>query len=138
MKVNKKRLIGYFLAAILIFAVLQFAFAAPTENASGGTIQLTAIDADWKWTDDQLTAGKYDKGVRLNYILFVPYATNNYVSVKEGSDTGPEIFPAVSATSASDSRIIYFHGAKKKPVLDYSASSVETGASVIIDLWGEQ
>ena len=134
----KRRTYALLVLAFCLIVGLQLAFGAATETVSGGTIQLSAIDADWKWTDDLLIAGQDGRGVRVNFIIFEPFATANFVSIKEGTDTGPEIFPSIAAISAADSRIIYFHGTRIRPVLDYSASSLEAGATVIIQLWHTQ
>jgi len=85
--------------------------------------EISGIDSDWdpgEWMD-------------IDSIQFVPGATNDICTIKDQSDTGPVIFYANSTDG--DSRIKYFpSNARFKPLLDFSACTLNSGAYVIIIL----
>lgn len=108
---------------------------ANTINQEGYTVEISSIDSDWTWTDT-FTDARYANGIRINYIQFCPAAADDACSIKEGADTGPQFFRC-SAADANAQKLVNYHGAMKKPVLDFSAGTFTAGSSVIIELWPE-
>ena len=106
---------------------------ANTVKYSGFTIEISEIDSDWAWTDT-LTDSKFKNGIPINFIQFNPAAANDACTVFEESiSSGPRSFYA-KCDSASDQKRAYFHGAKMKPILDFSAGTYTANSTVIIQL----
>ena len=104
---------------------------AATVTKGGFTINLTAIDADWTWTDSFPDKGV--GGLFVNFIEFVPGALNDIMVIKEGDASGPVCFYANCAASA-EPRILQFHGVPMKLFLDFSDCTLNAGHRVIIQL----
>ena len=105
---------------------------ANTINYKGFTIQISAIDSDWLWSDTMPDA-KYKNGIPINFIQFNPGAENDVCSFKEANDAGPEVAYFKAFTNAEPRRA-YFFGTFIKPILDFSAGTFSAGANVIIQL----
>ena len=105
---------------------------ANTIKYSGFTIEISAIDSDWTWTDT-LTDPKFANGVPVNFIQFNPAASNDKCSIKEASDAGPQSY-YVKCTADTDQKRAYFYGTKLKPVLDFSAGTFTANSTVIVQL----
>ncbi len=125
---------------ILIIALMFYAFpcwgantVTETVTKGGFTIVISVIDSDWVWTTT-LTADKYKNGVPVHAIIFQPGAASDKLSIKDGSDSGPRIFPNILAADTTDGKVIYYGGVNLKPVLDYSDSTLSAGSTVIIIL----
>lgn len=130
------------LVVVLLFVICATFFSyrafSVTENEEATTVMLTSVAADWTYTGNSMMYGKYGKGVRMDWIAFCPGTdTGDVVAIKEGSDAGPVIFPA-NCVNAFDQRIIYYHGARLRPVLDYSDCSLSSGHKIIFQLWPAQ
>lgn len=137
---------------ILLFCMIVLSFGAnanadPTVTESGGTVEVSAIDADFTYSTSCMMYGKDGSGVRMDWIQFIPgtaWGTGTlgcYVTVKDGSDAGPTILYSQACDLGSDFILapVYFHGAKVRPVIDFSASSVGHDSSkVIFQLWPQQ
>ncbi len=81
----------------------------------------------WTWQDATHGWGNIDF-VQLDYILWIPNATDDVIHIKNGSTSGPTIFYA-KAVDVYDQRIVYFYGKKCCPVIDQTPT---TGASQVI------
>jgi hypothetical protein len=129
---NMKKL--FLLAVLILFLTFGTAWAAntinPTSGTANGVIELSSIDSDWSWTD---AFGSADHGQPLQSITFLPGAADDFLSVKEGSATGPEIFPPVKCADEYDVKVKYFNGVIRRPVLDISASTISAGGLVIFE-----
>jgi len=132
-----------FLSILIVLVFVSISFADPTVTESGNTVEVSEIDADFTYSTSSMMYGKNGEGVDLDWILWIPgegYETGTagcYVTVKDGSDSGPIIFYSEeSDAGAHGPSIIYFHGARSKPVIDFSASSVGHDSSkMIFKLW---
>ena len=136
-----------FLILSLIVLLLPVpSFADPDVTESGQTIEVSGIDGDFTYTTSSMLYGRDGQGARMDWILFVPgtaYATGTagcYVTIKNGTDAGPVIFYSEeSDAGAHGPSIIYYHGTRVKPVIDFSVSSVAHDTSkVIFQLWPQQ
>lgn len=96
-------------------------------------VELTSIDSDWAWTD---TFPGAHNGIAVDWIAFSvgPTATVDQCVIKEGSDTGPKIFPSQPVDAASPAVIMHYHGKSIKPVLDVGDCTLSAGHSLIIKL----
>ena len=68
------------------------AYGAATVIWGETAILITAIDADWVWNQ---AGGPYvasKEGIKCDYIIFVPGATDDKIKITEESATGAEIF----------------------------------------------
>lgn len=105
-----------------------------TENMRAGIIELTAINADWDYATQK--PNHWPIHPRLMSMQFNPAAAGDKIYVREENEAGPVIFE-VTADSADDQRIKYFHGTRGKPYVDYSECILTAGHKLIIDLWRE-
>lgn len=106
---------------------------AATVNYSQNVIQITAIDADWDWTHQFPTR----KSIAVEWIVFVPGADGDKISIKDGNDTGPTLFPLAAAWIGAsgenpEAQIMYYNGLKIRPVIDYDQSTLSAGHQVVI------
>jgi len=133
--------------ALIVFFVAGAVYAEPTTTESDTTVEVSEIDADWTYSSSCMMYGRDGMGVRMDWILFVPGegwevgTLGCYVAIKNGSDSGPIIYYAQASDLASGMAPfpIYYHGAKIRPVIDFSASSVGHDSSkVIFQLWPQQ
>jgi len=105
-----------------------------TRNTGGNTVELSAIDADWTWSDT-FDESKYENGIRINFIQFNTAAAADVCIIKDGTATGPKIFKASgNAIDIVDERIVYYHGARMKPFLDVGDGAYNAAATVIINI----
>lgn len=102
-----------------------------TVTLKNRTIEISAIDSDWSWSDNFADRDM----IPINFIQFNPAAVSDKCVVKEGSDAGPASFYATCA-SADDQKRAYYYGCPMQPVLDFDAGTFTAGSSVIIQLAG--
>jgi hypothetical protein len=114
---------------VFLLAIPASALATATVVVSGPIVSITAIDADWAWTD---TFGSTSDGIYIEWIAFKPGAASDAMSISDGLATGPEIFPSVPRDSVNSGQIIYYNGRKMRPVIDYSDCTLTAGHSVTI------
>jgi hypothetical protein len=137
-----------FLLMLCAFVVIWFSGIAnsdPTVTEGGTTVEVSEIDADFTYSTSCMMYGRDGSGVRMDWILFIPGegfeagTAGCYVSIKEGTDSGPLIFYSQESDAGlCGPSIIYFNGSKIRPVIDFSASSVGHDSSkVIFKLWPE-
>lgn len=85
---------------------------------------LASPEADWNYLTD---FPKYTNGIKVDSIQFIPSAYNtNIAIIKDGSETGPEIFYCASPNRFATK---YFYGKRLKPYVD-ATPSCNYGASV--------
>lgn len=128
----KKTLIPI-LALVLLLAGAS-ARAANTVNKSGCIVTVSAMDSDF-----DLAAAGYGPGAgwRLVSIEFFGGAANDRLLVKDGSDTGPEMFDR-TIDDVRVPAIKYFMGAEAQPLIDYSECTLSAGHKVIFTLRGSR
>lgn len=94
---------------------------ANTITTGNKVITLSAIDSDW-------TAGG---AIVIKSITLVPGAANDVVVIKDSTDAGPVICQLTCPDIGDKTQ----HFDKRmKPCLDFSASTLSSGAVVIIHL----
>jgi len=118
-----------FVMLLFVFSISSVCFGAATVAVGDRFVQITAIDADWLWTD---TFGATNTGIYVDWIAFKPGAASDKCSIKDGSATGVEIFPAIPRADTTDGQIIYYGGRMLRPVIDYSAGTFSSGHQVTI------
>jgi len=94
---------------------------------NGDVAEISAINANVLWStmfDDS------PDGLYLHFIQFNPAAEDDSLTVRNGA-TGPVIF-YTKCTGDNDQRIVYYQGVHLSPVIDYAASTLTAGASVLI------
>ena len=101
-----------------------------TEVKEGLSVEVNTIVADWDWG---VSGSTLDKNPKLAAITFVPGAADDVLVVKDGSDAGPVIMMATCLTT--DEKVQYFHGARKRPYVDFGDCTFTAGHKVLIDLW---
>jgi hypothetical protein len=103
-------------------------------NPGGNTVELSAIDADWTWSDT-FKESKYENGIRINFIQFNTAAAADVCIIKDGSATGPKIFKATGHTiELVREKTVYYGGARMKPFLDEGDGAYNAAATVIINI----
>ena len=122
----------FLLVLALILATAAFANAY-TANEAGNVVQVTSITEDFTYSSSCMMYGSYGEGREVIAIIVTSGAEyGDYFNIKEATDTGPSIFPPCTFTDTkTDTKVIYLHGVKVRPVIDYSACSLSTGSSVI-------
>ena len=95
-------------------------------------VTLTAIDADWTWTDD-VTENVYANGIPVESMIFIPGAASDKIAVLEVDANGTQIFPLVEALGTQNPIVLYCRGKKLKPFIDFSESTLSSGATFIIN-----
>ena len=106
-------------------------FAGTTVVKTGLVIEITAIDADWYWTD---IPGADEDGIYVEWIVFLPGAASDKMSISWSRPEYPELFPSVPRSATTDGQIIYYNGKRIKPVIDYSDCTLNAGHKVTIFL----
>lgn len=120
MEILKKQMKKIFLIFSLLLLLTVPCFGANTVTAGPGSIMISVIDSDW-------TAPTY---YSVFAVIFIPGATNDVAVIKSVSDTGPEL--TTMKSTDGEARITYFDGLRLKPMLDYSASTLNSGARILI------
>ena len=105
-----------------------------TEKETDGCLEITSIAADWDY--DVSKPETWPDNPRLNSIEFHPGATSDKVTIRQVDANGAVRFFA-EAGSSTDSRIKYFNGARVKPYIVNSESTLSAGHKVVIELWRE-
>lgn len=95
-----------------------------------GFVSITGIDSDWDFRD---TFPINDHpGINVEFIGFAAGTDGDKLSLKQGSDTGPEIFPTQASKVQGPPQMVYYRGKTLKPYLDFDKGTFTTGAQVII------
>lgn len=131
-----KKLLIMTMATMLMAVLVLPVLAANTVNVKGNIIEISNIDSDWIWSTDFTTAinPDYAYGVRTIAIIFIPGATDDKLSIKWASATGPELFPSTKCMDEYDPKQINYAGERMKLFLDYSDGMFSAGSKVIIIL----
>lgn len=123
---------------LFFFAILPLVRAANVLTELGPTVEIAQIDSDFTYTASCLLYGRDGTGVRINFIQLIGGGAGCYVRIKELKSEGATIFYSMDST-LTGCQPIYYHGAKLRPFLDFSASSVaHDTTSVVIQLWPQQ
>ena len=93
---------------------------------------VSAIDADWTWTDD-FEQHVFARGMPLWAVVFKPGAADDVLSLKNGDAAANKIFPA-SALTTVDPLIQYYGGNILKPFIDFSECTLSANHEVIFIL----
>ena len=101
-----------------------------TTVKEGSSVEVNTIVGDWDWG---VSGNTKDKDPKLASITFVPGSANDKLVVKDGSDAGPVIFSGLCLTV--DEKVQYYHGARKRPLIDFNLCVFSAGHKVLIDLW---
>ena len=135
----------FFVGLIALLFLIPFTVnAAPTITESGAFIEVSEIDADFTYTASCTLTGLDGKGARMDWIMFIPGAAwgtgtlECYVTIKDGSDSGPIMYYSQACDLGTDwsPQPVYYNGARVRPVIDFSVSSVGHDSSkVIFKLW---
>lgn len=144
--IKRHGLFSAILLSLALIAIASWTNAEPTTTEAGYTVEVSEIDDDFTYSASSMLYGRNGEGARLDWILFVPgegYEAGTagcWITIKEKTDAGPIIFYSEeSDAGARGPSIIYFHGARARPVIDFSASSVGHDSSkVIFKLWPQQ
>ncbi len=112
----------FLITILLMFACIPILNAANTvtTDTDGRFVMLSAIDSDWTSASEWA----------LVSIQFNPGAANDILIMKATTDAGPQILYLESDDGLP--RIKYFYDAVATPMLDYSASTISGGGTVII------
>ncbi len=96
------------------------------------SLHITGMSEDFDWkTQGTITAdGVIEESIPLNSICFVPGQNDDELIVRDGSITGPIIFHALCLNT--DEKVQYFHGSRKRPVIDFSECTLAGGTHYII------
>jgi len=138
-----KRLTILILVLLFVGGMTFSAFGGNSVTETGQTIHIKNIDSNFTYSGLSTLCGPYDQGARINFIMFIPGKGGCYVRIEQGSESGATIFYAIGSAAPSSVPdapiIVYYYGARLKPVLDFSDSSVaHDNSEVIIQLWPEQ
>ena len=100
-----------------------------TVKKDGKILELTHDAATaWTWQDATYGWGTASQFLRIRYIHWIPAATDDVICIRNESTSGPIVFYA-KAADAYDQRIIYYHNAPFRPVIDQTTT---TGAGQIV------
>lgn len=100
---------------------------ANTTTQRGNIIEVSTIATDWDWED---ASGIPPNGIFLQSISFVAGSNNDVVVIKEGSDSGP-IIAQLKSTTAGVMVDVLLDGLQCRPVIDFSACTLNAGHKVI-------
>jgi len=117
------RFIKYLIVLAAVLILFSPARASNTVSYVGNVIEISAIDSDWNSTETR----------KIQYIIFVPGASNDVLVMKEASATGPTV--VYMKSTDGEPRIAYLEGQSADLYLDYSDCTFNTGAKVLIMLW---
>jgi len=125
---------------IVVGFIIKLSIAANTVSESGLVVTVTSMDSDFLWSDNIMMYGRDGKGARLNFILFEPGDdTQSTLTIYEGSiASGALLVPFVKCEYKTDQKILYFGGARLRPIIDYSACSIDEDARITFMLWPQQ
>jgi hypothetical protein len=135
----KKRLLTYLVAIVFLFtgasAYGAVALSSQVTMQGGMFIEISGATGDVSWVSpDALCSSTW--GCLIDWILFVPGAQNDVLNIKWYDDSGIDIFPNVAAEDAYDAKMVYYGGDAIQFYMDYSGSTLSTGAKVLIKLSG--
>lgn len=134
-----KKVILWLIVVFLVYLyVLGNSYAANTIIWGEDTIEISAIDSDWTWNETG-SGSPYtgnSRGIKVDYIIFVPGAAADDLSLLEEDANGGELFPNFEVPTLQGYMIYFFGGKVIKPFLDYSESTLSSGSKVIIGLYG--
>jgi len=118
--------------AILLLLLPLSAMAANTIDAETYSVTITAIDSTWHYRTSYLDA-KYADGIKVEYIIFSPGATDDICLIRDDASDGAILFRAKCA-DVYDQRIIYFAGQLIKPYLDVTEGAPNASAILTIKI----
>lgn len=123
------------IALVLLFSLFVWmpAMAANTVTKGDGNrvVQISSIDSDWILTSETGLTQYASGGAPIKAIFFYPGAANDILMVRSSAaDTGPVLAKLKSLDG--EPRVMYFHDALLKPVIDYSDCTLSSGAFVVI------
>ena len=118
---------------IVFLTLLGFSFwgssvlAGNTVTRFENVIEISAMDSDWSWS----SIVSHPKGIKILAIKFFPGAAEDYVVIRNGSDTGPKI-TKIESQDGEPRVDLSLSGSYFKPVIDFGDCSLTAGASVVI------
>jgi len=118
------------LMAVMLVLAASVAWAANTVNPVEGCVTVSSIDSDYTFAT---TFPSDTSGLRLVSIRFNPGAADDVCIIKNGSDTGPELFNSGKCVDEYDPRIEYYHSVIRRPYLDFSAGTYSSGSTVTFE-----
>ena len=98
-----------------------------TVDYGDGIISITNIDENWLWTS--IMPNK--KTMRIDSIQFNPGTANDVCVFKSRSTAGTPFFDVICA-NVYDQKVKPFFGRQMRPVFDFAASTISSGAKIII------
>ena len=125
-----KKTLSIIAVALALYLLTAPAGAANTVTSNNGSVEISAIDSDWSWSD---TFSNVSSGMRLISIRFNPGAADDRCIVKNGSDTATVLFDSGKCTDEYDARIEYYFRAIRRPVLDFNVGTYSAGSKVTLE-----
>lgn len=102
---------------------------ANTTKMYGNIIEVT-VDSDWVWKTVMVNM---TNGTTLYSITFIPSAATDILAIKNGSDTGPLMFPKVAYNTATfTGQHFYAPNKSYLPVIDYGDCTFSNAANARI------
>lgn len=71
-------------------------------------------------------------GIRVLFMVFSSPVAGDRISVKDGDDSGPEIFTNQGIESEGQPQRVFFRRSRVKPYLDVSAGSINDQGSTLL------
>lgn len=122
----------FLITIICSMMLIQNSMADPDVVETGPFVYISGIDADFNYTYSSMLYGKYGAGVKIDWIWLIDKtAAGVYVKIDEATDAGAGLFYSYISEDFQ-STPVYYHGARMRPVLDYSESSVGHDSTVVI------
>jgi len=104
--------------------------AANTIKSIEGSVTISSIDSDYTFAT---TFPNSTSGLRMVSIRFNPGAADDICVIKNGSDTGSELFNSGKCVDEYDVRIEYYNSMIRRPYLDFSAGTYSSGSTVTFE-----
>lgn len=92
------------------------------------------IDGAWQWSDS-FPEDHFANGIPVSSIEFTPGAADDICIFKDGAGAGKPMCFYCKSENLYDQAVLYYFGAIKELVLDYSGGTYTAGAKAIINLW---
>lgn len=127
----------FLVALILLFASTGFATNTTLFGNSGGTIEITGLDADWTWNTEVAGQPQYIQKAKIQRITFYPSAASDRMIIRDGGIDNATYFDSGAVSGADDPRTMTYM--KPRPVnlvIDITDCTLDTAASakVVITL----
>jgi len=123
--------LAFALLVLMVTAAPTWAVNTIVYDSGQGIITISAIDADWTWTETLNIAS----GLRIHSIRFNPGAANDRCVINNGSVSGADMFDSSVAQNTGGGTIVYFPPTLRyKPILDVSDGTYDAAAKVTITL----